>query len=204
MKSLLKFRSFPAKQISSIFPPLNYNGEVTWSIWFRVTCTRNVHILRPLKNTSSCWFHLSVTAPLAMGGIAKLRHFRTVEVRLWRHRIVTWPGGGTHPLHRPAKVNPLPYRGVERNTPVFRQSLALKEADRDEFFTIFELINIKLHLKMQWPWPQWPLTCNLFHDTMFGRNRDSAYVSPHYPRGSSLFVVDNAITCQAMFSHPLQ
>ena len=38
-------------------------------------------------------------------------------------------------------------------------------------------------------------TRDLFLETMFGQNRDSAYASSDYPRGASLFVVLNVQTC---------
>ena len=40
--------------------------------------------------------------------------------------------------------------------------------------------------------------CDLFLETMFGQNRESAYVSLHYPHVFSLFVALNVQTCVMM------
>ena len=62
----------------------------------------------------------------------------------------------------------------ERTPHGFSRLTRVKTADRDETFSTLELINFTPTLKISWPWPKWPLTCDLILEPMFGRNRDWA------------------------------
>ena len=70
-------------------------------------------------------------------------------------------------------LNPRRHRGGWCNPPkVFRGQRTYNATYLDETFSTYVSINFTSTLKISWPWPQWPVTCDVILKVMSDENSD--------------------------------